>query len=260
MTIQLEREDHVAVLTIDRPEVRNAFDLETLDALEAALVELRDDPGLRVGIVAGAGSTFSAGADLRKLPMQLPERGPDAVLQIARLPARLGLRKPLIAAIEGYALGGGCELALACDLRVAGAGARIGVPEARRGLICGWGGTQRLPRLIGAARAKELLLTGLPVDAAEAHRIGLVNRLAPAGEALEAARALAAEICACAPSSVELSKQAVDEGLELPLEGALGLEHRLLQDAIASPNFAEGALAFLEKRDPVWVAEQERRG
>src|SRR6476469_8118991 len=119
MTIQLEREDHVAVLTIDRPEVRNAFDLETLDALEAALVELRDDPGLRVGIVAGAGSTFSAGADLRKLPMQLPERGPDAVLQIARLPARLGLRKPLIAAIEGYALGGGCELALACDQGVA---------------------------------------------------------------------------------------------------------------------------------------------
>src|SRR5689334_21841651 len=180
MTVQLERDGQVAVVTIDRPEVRNAFDLETLDALEASLIELRDDPGLRVGIVTGAGDTFSAGADLRKLPMQLPERGPDAVLQIARLPARLGLRKPLIAAIEGYAMGGGCELALACDLRVAGAGARIGVPEARRGLICGWGGTQRLPRLIGAARAKELLLTGLPVDAAEAHRIGLVNRLAPA--------------------------------------------------------------------------------
>ncbi len=175
------------------------------------------------------------------------------MLQIARLLTRVGLQKPLIAAIEGYAMGGGCELALACDLRVAGADARIGVPEARRGLICGWGGTQRLPRLIGAARAKELLLTGLPVDAAEAHRIGLVNRLAPAGGALDAARALAAEICACAPSSVRLTKQAVDEGVERSLEDGLLLEHRLFGEAISSPNFAEGALAFLEKRDPVWT-------
>src|SRR5689334_1347278 len=212
MAVHFDREGHVALVTLERPSSRNAFDLETLDAFEAALAQLRDDPELWVGIVTGAGGTFSSGADLRKLPMQLPERGPDAVLQIARLFVRVGLRKPLIAAIEGPALGGGCEIALACDLRVAAAGARIGVPEARRGLICGWGGTQRLPRLIGAARAKELLLTGLPVDAAEAHRIGLVNRLAPAGGALDEARRLAAEICACAPSSVRLTKQAVDEG------------------------------------------------
>src|SRR5689334_5344040 len=212
MPLHVETEGRVAVVTLDRPEARNAFDLETLDALEQALVRLRDDRDLWVGILTGAGGTFSAGADLKKLPMQLPERGPDAALQIARLFGRVALRKPLIAAIEGAALGGGCEMALACDLRVAAEGARIGMPEARRGLIGGWGGTQRLPRLIGAARAKELLLTGVPVDAAEAHRIGLVNRIAPAGGALDEARRLAAEICACAPSSVRLTKQAVDEG------------------------------------------------
>jgi enoyl-CoA hydratase/carnithine racemase len=255
MAVHFERQGHVAVVTIDRPEARNALDLETLDAFEAALADLRDDPELWVGIVTGAGGTFSSGADLRKLPQQLPERGPGANLQIARLFLRVGLRKPLIAAIEGHAVGGGCEIALACDLRVAADGARIGVPEARRGLICGWGGTQRLPRLLGAARAKELLLTGLPVDAAEAHRIGLVNRLAPDGAALAAARALAEEICACAPSSVQLAKQAVDEGVELSFEDGLALEQRLLGEAVSSPNFGEGVLAFLEKREPVWSSE-----
>src|SRR4051812_13692713 len=243
MAVHFEREGHVAVVTIDRPEARNALDLESLDGFEAALAGLRDDADLWVGIVTGAGGTFSSGADLRRLPQQLPERGPDANLQLARLFLRVRLRKPLIAAIEGYAVGGGCEIALACDLRVAGEGARIGVPEARRGLICGWGGTQRLPRLLGAARAKELLLTGLPVDAAEAHRIGLVNRVAPQGGALDAARALAAEICACAPSSVQLVTQAVDEGLELSLEEGLVLEQRLLQEAVSSPNFGEGLMA-----------------
>src|SRR5262249_34309149 len=164
MAVHFEREGHVAVVTLERPSSRNAFDLETLDAFEQALERLRDDPELWVGILTGAGGTFSSGADLRKLPMQLPERGPDAVLQIARLFLRAGLTKRLIAAIEGAALGGGCEIARACDLRVAAEGCGIGVPEARRGLICGWGGTQRLPRLLGEARAKELLLTGLPVD------------------------------------------------------------------------------------------------
>src|SRR3954470_2555339 len=148
MAVRFETEGHVAIVTLDRPEVRNAFDLETLDELEAALVRFRDDHNLWVAILTGAGGSFSGGADLRKLPMQLPERGPDAVLHVALLFTRLALSKPLIAAIEGPALGGGCEVALACDLRVAAEGAAIGLPEARRGLIPGWGGTQRLPRLV----------------------------------------------------------------------------------------------------------------
>jgi enoyl-CoA hydratase/carnithine racemase len=252
VAVGVDTEGHVAVITLDRPERRNAFDLAALDAFEAALVRLRDDQDLWVGIVTGAGGTFSSGADLRSLPQELPERGPDAVLEIARLFSRVGLTKPLVAAIEGAALGGGCEVALACDLRVAAEGASIGMPEARRGLLGGWGGTQRLPRLVGPARAKELLFTGRPVDAAEAHRIGLVNRLAPEGGALAAARALAAEICASAPSSVRLSKRAVDEGLELPLDDALRLEHELFQEALSSPNAAEGMLSFVERREPEW--------
>jgi enoyl-CoA hydratase/carnithine racemase len=252
VAVGVETEGRVAVITLDRPERRNAFDLAMLDAFEAALVSLRDDPGLWVGIVTGAGGTFSSGADLRSLPQELPERGPDAVLQIAQLFSRAAPAKPLVAAIEGHAVGGGCEIALACDLRVAAVGARIGMPEARRGLVGGWGGTQRLPRLVGAARAKELLFTGLPVDGAEAYRIGLVNRLARDGEALRVARALAAEICASAPSSVRLSKRAVDEGLELPLDDALRLEQELFQEALASPNAAEGMLSFVERREPDW--------
>jgi enoyl-CoA hydratase len=255
MAVRFDVEGHVAIVTLDRPEVRNALDLESLDALEAALVRFRDDPDLWVAILTGANGCFSAGADLRKLPAQLPERGPDASLQIALLFSRVALPKPTIAAIEGPAMGGGCELALACDLRVAAEGASIGLPEARRGLIPGWGGTQRLPRLIGAGLAKELLFTGVPVDAAKAHAIGLVNRFARAGEALDAARELAAEICASAPSSVRLAKRAVDEGLPLPLEDGLRLEHALMNAAIESPNFGEGYMAFLERRDPSWLGE-----
>jgi enoyl-CoA hydratase len=206
-------------------------------------------------VLTGAGGTFSAGADLRKLPLQLPERGPGATLAIARLFERVALDKPVIAAVEGAALGGGCELALACDLRVAAEGAQLGLPEVRRGLIPGWGGTQRLARLVGPARAKALILTGLPVDAAEAHRIGLVDRVAPTGGALDAALALAAQICECAPSAVRLARRAIDEGLASSLQQGLELEQRLLAEAISHPNFAEGVVSFLEKREPSWTDE-----
>src|SRR4051794_6795961 len=160
MPVRFATEGHVAIITLDRPEARNAFDLESLDELEAALIRFRDDGSLWVGILTGAGGSFSGGADLKKLPMQLPERGPDAVLQVALLFTRPAIAKPVIAAIEGPAGGGGCEMALACRLRVAAEAATRGLPEARRGLIPGWGGTQRLPRLIGTGRAKELILTG----------------------------------------------------------------------------------------------------
>jgi enoyl-CoA hydratase/carnithine racemase len=255
MPLRYDTEGRVAIITLDRPEARNAFDLELLDAFEAALVRFRDEPSSWVAIVTGANGCFSGGADLKKLPMQLPERGPDAVLDISLMFSRLAIEKPLIAAIEGPAMGGGCEIALACDLRVAAEGASIGLPEARRGLIPGWGGTQRLPRLIGVGRAKALILTGQPVDAFEAHRIGLVNRVASEGEALDAARELAAEICACAPSAVRLAKRAIDEGARLELEDGLRLENGMLNAAIESPNFGEGVVSFIERRDPVWSDE-----
>jgi enoyl-CoA hydratase/carnithine racemase len=251
VSVLVETDGHVAVCTLNRPDKLNAIDIETVDGIEQFAIRLRDDDELRVGILTGAGErAFSAGADLRKLPAQLAERGGDAAGDIALMFRRLGLLKPTIAAVNGLAYGGGCELALACDLRVLAEGARMALPEPRRGLIPGWGGTQRLPRAVPLGIAYELLFTGRDVDAAEALRIGLANRVAP--DALTAARALAAEICAVSPSSVRLIKEAVQTGLDGTLEEGIRTEAELLRRTWTTADAAEGMASFLERREPVW--------
>jgi enoyl-CoA hydratase len=243
----------VAVLTVDRPATLNAIDAEVLADLEAALTTLEATPAVRVVILTGRGRAFVAGGDIAhmaRLPVSDGERwvrGGQAVLRrLARLP------QVSIAAVNGYALGGGLELALACDLRVAADTAQLGLPEVRVGLIPGWGGTQRLLRLVGPARARDLIFTGRAVTAEEALRLGVVSRVAAADELLVACQALAREICGASPTAVRAAKRALVEGADLPLDAALAEEAAAWLENFASWNRTEGLTAFVERRSPTW--------
>ena len=251
--VRVETSDGVATITVSRPEKLNALNAEVLDGLRAAFERARDDAATGAVILTGAGDkAFVAGADIAALAAidspstarELAKRGQS----LTRLMETLG--KPVIAAINGYALGGGCELALACTLRLAAEGAKIGQPEVKLGLIAGYGGTQRLPRLVGEGRALELLLTGEPVDAAEAFRIGLVNRVVPRERLLEECRALAKKIMAAGPVATRLTLEAVRRGGQLSLGEGLGLEADLFSVVAATSDMKEGTAAFLEKRPP----------
>jgi enoyl-CoA hydratase/carnithine racemase len=241
----------VATCTLDRPERLNAIDLETYDGIVAFAAQLQADDDLWVGVITGAGDrAFSAGADLKKLLAQMEARGPGAAPPFVTAFAGIGLAKPLIAAVNGLAYGGGCELALSCDLRVLATGARLALPEPKRGLIPGWGGTQLLPRLVPRAIALELLLTGRDVGAEEALSLGLANRIAP--NALAAAHELAAEICANAPTAVRHIRSAALRGAERSLADGLAVEAEMMAAQRATADSAEGVAAFLDKRAPDW--------
>ena len=248
--IRIDTSEGVATVTIDRPEVKNALDLETVTAVREALGRLEADPSVGAVIITGAGeAAFVSGADINDIRARGRDEGLAAInsslfAEIERFP------RPTIAAINGYALGGGCELALACTLRLAAEGAKIGQPEVKLGLIAGYGGTQRLPRLVGEGRALELLLTGEPVDAAEAFRIGLVNRVVPRERLIEGCRALAKKIMAAGPVATRLTLEAVRRGVQLSLGEALGLEADLFSVVAATSDMKEGTAAFLEKRPP----------
>lgn len=251
MTVAVSVAGRVATCTLDRPERLNAIDLETYDGIVAFAAQLEADDDLWVGILTGAGDrAFSAGADLKKLLAQMEERGPGAAPPFVTAFADVGLTKPLIAAVNGLAYGGGCELALACDLRVMATGARLGLPEPKRGLIPGWGGTQLLPRLVPRAVALELLLTGRDVFADEALALGLANRVAD--DALAAAHELAEEISANAPTAVRHIREAALRGAETDLESGLAIEAAMMAAQRATADAAEGVAAFVEKRPPVW--------
>src|SRR3954467_10810950 len=200
----LERDGAVATITINRPKVLNALNTATIDELRRAILELKADAGIRVAILTGAGEkSFVAGADINELAVQTPTSGREHALtgqHVFDLIENMG--KPVIAAINGYALGGGCELAMACTLRLAADTAKIGQPEIALGLIPGYAGTQRLSRLVGRGKAMEMILTGTPISADEAQRIGLVNRVVPAAELLSEVRKLAAQRSANAPSAM----------------------------------------------------------
>ncbi|HNP86002.1 MAG TPA: enoyl-CoA hydratase-related protein [Kouleothrix sp.] len=254
-TILFERDGAVAVITINRPKVLNALSQATIADLASALRVVEDDADLRVAIVTGAGEkAFVAGADineLRALPSadaarQLSERGHQLGLYIAQM------RKIVIAAVNGFALGGGCELAMSCDLRIAADSAKFGQPEINLGIIAGWGGTQRLTRLAGPGMSKLLNLTGDLISADEALRIGLVERVVPAAELRDTTRTLAQQIASKAPLAVAAIKQAVNRGHDMALADACMYEAALFGTIVQSEDAKEGTGAFLEKRKPTW--------
>ncbi|MEV5829769.1 enoyl-CoA hydratase/isomerase family protein [Spirillospora sp. NPDC052242] len=244
--------DRVAVLTLNRPDKLNAIGTATLDRLEAELARLRGDDRVRVLVIAGAGRAFSAGADLDEISRcETPydfrafvHRTTDVFALLETFP------KPSVAAIHGFAFGGGFELSLACDMRVAESGAKLGVPEMKLGVLPGAGGTQRLPRLAPPAVAKQMILTGEPISAERAHEIGLVNELAPTGEALQTALALAARLAAGAPRALEAGKRLVDRGLPMELHTAIGYEREAVSTLFTTRDREEGLKAFRERRDP----------
>lgn len=253
MAIEYMKEGRLAVFTISRPEANNALNMAAIQELSKTMVEFRHDPEVLVGIITGAGDrAFSCGADVRDT-LPFIERHRDAADAFpATLMRGLDIWKPLIAAVNGLALGGGLELALACDLRIASENARFGLPEVGLGLMPGWGGTQRLPRAIPLARAAELIIMGRIIDAEEAYRIGLVNRVVSYGELMPTAKEWAETICQKAPLSVQAAKQAMIRGLGMTLEDGLRLEQSLLNYLLGTEDFAEGTQAFLEKRKPVF--------
>ena len=250
MSVRVEIADRVLVATIDRPEKLNALNHEVLEGLEAAFERARTESEVGALIVTGAGpKAFVAGADIAELATMTPVTGRRHALRGQAVFERLEhLGKPSIAAINGFALGGGCELALACTLRIAAENARLGQPEVKLGIIPGYGGSQRLARVVGEGRAMELCLTGEPITAAEAHRIGLVNRVVPAGEALAAAKELAGKILANAPLAVAFAMDAIHHGLDLPLAEGLELEATLFGVCASTEDMREGMDAFLTKR------------
>ena len=260
MSIRFESEGAVALLTIDRPKVHNALDFETSDALVDAWLRFRDDDDLRVAILTGAGErAFCAGADLRgvgdfykTLTSAQRLRRSEQMPGLGGITKNLAIDKPIIAAINGYCLAGGLEIALACDLRIASENATFGLPEVTRGIIPGAGGTQRLPRLVGPERALDLIMTGRRIDAAEAERIGLVTRVVAPGELQEEALAVATTIAENGPLAVRAAKAAVWRGLDVPVEEGLRLEQLLAEPVRQSEDAQEGPRAFLEKRKPVY--------
>jgi enoyl-CoA hydratase len=242
----------VALLTIERPEVLNALSFDLLDDLADALAGLDADPGCRAIVLTGSGTrAFAAGADIRELATQTPISllVEDRFAVWERIAAT---RKPVIAAVRGFALGGGCELALGCDLIVAGDDAQFGQPEINLGVMPGAGGTQRLTRAIGRARAMDLVLTGRTITASEAEAMGLVSRVVPADQTLGAALELGATIAGNAPVAVLAAKEAVRLADELPLSAGLRHERRAFFALFASDDQGEGMAAFVEKRRPEW--------
>jgi enoyl-CoA hydratase len=246
----VETADRVRVLTINRPDKLNALNAEVMAALDAAVDAARTDESVGVVIITGAGEkSFIAGADIGELSKLSPVQGREHALKGQAVVGKLErLGKPVIAAINGYALGGGCELALACTIRIASENARFGQPEVKLGIIPGYGGSQRLSRVVGEGRAMQLCLTAEQIDAAEAYRIGLVNKVVPSGGALAAAKEMAKAILANGPVACRYVLEAVRRGLDMPLAEGLVFEATLFGLCAATTDMKEGMAAFLEKR------------
>lgn len=250
--VSLQREGDLVTLTIERPEVMNCLSFPTLRRFRMLLESLREDLSVRCILITGAGErAFCAGADLKERKSMPAERVPDFVRNIRALMDDVeAMPQPTIAVVGGFAFGGGTELMLACDLRVASESAVFGLTETTLAIIPGAGGTQRLPRLIGKSRAKDLILTGRKLDAAEAESIGLVNRVAPAAQLSAMAREVAEQIASNGPVAVRAAKQAIDAGLECPQSEGLEIEARCYERVLPTQDRLEALAAFAEKRKP----------
>jgi enoyl-CoA hydratase/carnithine racemase len=250
-------ENQVAILTLNRPKVMNSFNFEMLRALRDEVENLRFNKDIRVLVISGAGEkAFCAGADLKERATLTPVQVKEFIFTIRNLFTSIEqLPKPVIAAVNGIALGGGTELALACDIRIASKTASMGLTETRLAIIPGAGGTQRLPRLVGKGRAKELIFTGRRVNAQEALDIGLVNQICEPAELLDECRKMAAMICETGPIAIEQAKYAINYGLETDLSTGLALESNAYWVTIPSKDRLEGLAAFREKRKPVYTGE-----
>ncbi len=249
-SLVFEKKNNIAYVTINRPKVLNALNMATMGELRNAFTDLKQDREVRVVILTGAGEkSFVAGADIGELQKNNPVEAKEythrgqAVLDLIE-----NLGKPVIACINGFALGGGCEIAMACTMRLAGENAKLGQPEVKLGIIPGYGGTQRLPRLVGKGIAMQLLLTGEMISAQEAHRIGLVNEVLPAAQLIPRAETIAQAIIKNAPLAIQYCLEAVNHGIELTQEEGLYLEASLFAVSCATEDKKEGTSAFLEKR------------
>jgi enoyl-CoA hydratase len=249
MTVEVNIQGEIAVITINRPEVRNAVDRETSLAIAAAIKRVDSDPTLRAAVLTGAGGNFCAGMDLKAFlrgeVIRLPELGFAGITQAK-------LNKPYIAAVEGYALGGGFEIALACDLVVAAESAKFGLSEVKRGLVANAGGLVRLPRQLPIKIATEIVLTGETVPASVLATHGVVNRIVPSGQALDTAIQLARTIATNGPMAVAVSRRVLNESVDWPLEELFTRQFELTAPVFASADAREGAAAFTERRTPVW--------
>jgi enoyl-CoA hydratase len=246
----LEKKSSIAYVTVNRPKVLNALNAATMEELRAAFTDIKNDAGMRVAILTGAGEkAFIAGADIGELAKQDAVAGKEythrgqSVLDLIE-----NLGKPVIACINGFALGGGCEIAMACTMRLASENAKLGQPEVKLGIIPGLGGSQRLPRLVGKGIAMQLVTTGEMITAQEAHRIGLVNEVTAPADLIPRAEAIAQKIIANAPLAVQYAMEAVNRGMEMNLAEGLYLEATLFGVCCATEDRKEGTVAFLEKR------------
>src|SRR5450432_2042563 len=250
--ILLEKKNSIAYVTVNRPKVLNALNMATMEELRTAFHDIKNDAAVRVVIFTGAGEkAFIAGADIGELAKQDAVSGKEYTHRgqnVLNLIENLG--KPVIACINGFALGGGCEIAMACTMRLASESAKLGQPEVKLGIIPGYGGSQRLPRLVGKGLAMQLVLTGEMISAQEALRIGLVNEVVAAAELIARAEAIAAKIIANAPLAVQYTMEAVNKGMNMTLQEGLFLEATLFAVCCSSEDKNEGTKAFLEKRKP----------
>src|SRR5437868_7166906 len=250
--ILLEKKNSIAYVSVNRPKVLNALNMATMEELRVAFTDIKDDAAIRVAILTGSGEkAFIAGADISELAKHDAVSGKEYTHRgqsVLNLIENLG--KPVIACLNGFALGGGCEIAMACTMRLASDNAKLGQPEVKLGIIPGYGGTQRLPRLVGKGLAMQLVLSGEMITAQEALRMGLVNEVVPAAELISRAEALAQKIVANAPVAVQYAMEAVNKGMEMTLSEGLYLEATLFGLCCATEDKKEGTTAFLEKRAP----------
>lgn len=249
----IEKNDAIGIIKLNRPESLNALNIETLGEIRDAVLSLNNDDEVKVLIFTGEGKAFIAGADIK----QMKDMNEEEAREFCSLGQKIfdlieNLDKPVIAAVNGFALGGGCELAMACDMRIASEHAKFGQPEVNLGIIPGFGGTQRLPRLVGKGIAKELIFTGDVIDAHSALRIGIVNRIVAPESLLEETKAIAKKIAAKGPAAILIAKNVINRGLDTNLANGLAIERDGFVQCIASGEAKEGMEAFVAKRKPSW--------